>query len=121
VAVTTPPNPDAIFQYLATAMWLIGLPLVALAFWLDFDGPFEPGMKILAAGFAFDLGACLFSLPPVARLSGIPFALNGVTWSNVFPFVGDLIMAVVLFRRAKRGMKPMKKLTVIGVDAHISQ
>jgi len=122
VAATTPPNPDAIFQYLATALWLVGLPVVALAFALDFEAAFKPGMKILAAGFAFDLGACIFSLPPVARLSGVAFVSNGVTWSNVYPFIGDLIMTVVLFRRAKRGMKPMKKLILIGVapDAHSS-
>lgn len=98
-AFTSSLNWDTGFGYGASGLWLLCLGFLTFGFCKHQRAAFWTGMVLGSIGFVVDAAASAASFPPIATHLGLNFVSNGVTWGNLGPFIGDLVLAAALFHR----------------------
>ena len=125
VGMTLPIDLDNLSEFVAAAMWLAGIVISMKSFGTA-RRPVNSkylaiGATILAIGMIFDAAACAIDIPGLATALHIDHLDDAVTWFNVAPMPGLILLTWVLatgrFRNGIRWLASMGELS----DRHLAR
>lgn len=105
-----------IFMWLAWIGWMTGVSGGVLAISRIGRSPLLMQASMVVAGIAmfFDLATCSVTTPAIASGLHLNWAVNEVTWWNLAPVPGQVLLGILLVTRGWRGDFPPSAMASVG-------